>query len=331
MKLKPIQIPKSVSIEEEKTDYGRFSLEPLERGFGFTLGNALRRILLSSIQGAAITRIRIDGVDHEYVPVPGVMEDVIEIELRLKKVRLKADCDLPVSLELKKKGPCVIKAGDIWTPAGIKIINPELEICSLGRNAEIRMEMEVTSGTGYCPIERLKTKNAPLGTIFLDAVFSPVSKVNYSVENTRVGNRADYDKLILEIWTDGTIKPLDALSHSGKILKDYSSVLINFEKEPEIIVEEEVDEEKKRMKKLLSQKVEELELSVRAANCLKEAKLRNLGDLVQRSEQEMLKYKNFGKRSLQELIKVLETKGLRFGMDVSEYLEPDETEKSDET
>ncbi|MBN1151391.1 DNA-directed RNA polymerase subunit alpha [candidate division WOR-3 bacterium] len=330
MKLKPIQIPKSVVVEEENADYGRFTLDPLERGFGFTLGNALRRILLSSVQGAAITRMRIDGVDHEYVPIPGVMEDIIEIEIRLKKVRITADCDLPVTLEIRKKGPCTVKAGDIWTPAGVKIVNPDLEICTLGRNADLKADLEVTSGTGYCPIERIKTKNAPLGTIFLDAVFSPVTKVNFAVDNTRVGNRTDFDKLVVEVWTDGTIKPLDALSHSGKILKDYASVLINFEKEPETIVEEEVDEDKKRMKKLLSQKVEELELSVRAANCLKEAKLKNLGDLVQRSEQEMLKYKNFGKRSLQELVKVLESKGLRFGMDVSEYLEQEETEKSDE-
>jgi len=331
MKLKPLQIPKSINIEEDEDKFGRFVFSPLERGFGYTFGNALRRILISSIQGASITRVKIEGVEHEFTTITGVMEDVVEILIKLKKVKINAEADLPVIMELSKKGPGKVKAGDIWSPMGIEIINPELEICSLGKNGEINIEMEVTSGFGYCPSERLKIKNAPVGAIFLDAIFTPVENVKFHVMNTRVGNRTDFDKLILDIYTDGTMKPLDALSHAGKILKDHAEVLINFEKEPEVIIEPEIDEDKRRMKKLLSQKVEELELSVRAANCLKEASIKTLGDLVQKTEQEMLKYKNFGKRSLQELIKVLEGKGLQFGLDISEYIENEKTEKEDET
>lgn len=331
MKLKPLQMPKSVEIAEENETYGKFIITPLERGFGYTFGVALRRILISSIQGTAITRVQIDGVEHEFTSIPGVMEDVVEILMRLKKVRIKSDADLPAMLELTKKGPGKVKAGDIWTPMGVEIVNKDCAICSLGKNGSIKMEMEVTSGVGYCPSERLKTKTSPVGAIFIDAIYSPVNRVVFDVQNTRVGNRSDYDKLIVEIYTDGTMTPLDALSHAGKIIKDHAEVMINFEKEPEVIVEPEIDEEKRRMQKLLSQKVEELELSVRAANCLKEAEIKTLGDLVQKTEQEMLKYKNFGKRSLQELIKVLEGKGLQFGIDISEYLEEEKSESKDET
>lgn len=331
MKIKPLQIPKKIERKKEDDFFGSYIISPLEKGFADTLGTALRRVLISSVQGAAITRAKIDGVEHEFDAIPGVLEDVVEIVLNIKQVAIKSDADLPATLELNQKGPKEVYAGDIWVPLGIEIVNKEKKLFSLSKNTEIKIELEVNSGIGYVPSEKLKNKLSPVGSIFLDAIYSPVIKVSYKVEKIRIGNKSDYEKLTLDIHTNGSIKPMEALSHAGKILQDYSQIFINFEKEPEMLQEPEVDEEKKMMKKLLSQKVDELELSVRAANCLNDAEIKNLGELVVKSEQDMLKYKNFGKRSLNELISILEGKGLKFNMDIDDYIDVEEMENKDET
>jgi DNA-directed RNA polymerase subunit alpha len=327
MKKKSLQMPKRVEIDTEtfSDDYGRFIVGPLERGYGTTLGNALRRVLLSSIEGAAITSVRIDGVVHEFSTIPGVLEDVTEIVLNLKQVRARLAGDKPQTGWLAANSKRELKAGDIECEADVEILNPEQHIATLSSDAKVRMEMTFDSGRGYVPAEQLKDPRQPIGAITLDAFFSPITKVNYRVENTRVGQRTDYDKLILDVWTDGTIRPDDALAHAAKIVKDHMMLLINFEEElePE---EEEIDEEVERMRELLSRSVDELELSVRSSNCLAAAKIKTLGDLVQKSEVEMLKYRNFGKKSLGELNSILKKQGLSFGLDISKYVKK-ETQK----
>jgi DNA-directed RNA polymerase subunit alpha len=313
-------MPRGVEVDNSTEEYGRFIITPLERGFGVTLGNSLRRVLLSSIQGAAVTSIRIDGIHHEFSTIPGVLEDVPEIVLNIKRLRFKlhSDSSKTISLKAEKKGE--IKAKHIQEDADIEIVNPDLHIATLSDNSNLDMELNIETGRGYVASEFLKEKEKSLGTIFLDALFSPVTKVNIQVENTRVGQRTDYDKLTLEIWTDSSILPRDALSHAAKIVRDHMNLLIAFEKEPEILEEKE-DKEFERIQKLLATRVEELELSVRASNCLENAKIQTIGDLVQKSEKEMLDYRNFGKKSLQELKEILEKMGLQFGMDVKPYLE----------
>ncbi len=321
-----LQIPQSVEVDETSysNNFGRFILQPLERGFGVTIGNALRRVLLSSLPGAAITMIKLDGVLHEFSTIPGVVEDVSEIILNLKQVRLKLLTKRPDKVTLHLKGPKEFKAGDIQNgTTEFEVLNPELHIATLNKEAEFDMELRIGRGHGYVPAEENKQPEQPIGAIPIDAIFTPVKKVSYHVENTRLGHRTDYEKLILEVETDGSITPDDALNYAAKILRDHLQVFINFEIEPEEEEPIEVDEEVLRIRKLLKMPVDELELSVRSYNCLMAANIKTIGDLVRKDEQEMLKFRNFGRKSLQELTKILEEKGLHFGMDVDKYLKGD--------
>jgi len=318
-----LQMPERIEVEEAtySSTYGKFIVQPLERGFGVTIGNALRRVLLSSIPGAAITMIRIDGVLHEFSTIPGVVEDVSEIILNLKGVRVKLLSKKPEKIRLHLKGPMEFTAGEIQKGhTELEVLNPDHHIATLNEDADFSMELRVTRGRGYVPAEENKLPDQPIGTIPIDAIFTPIKKVTYRVEDTRVGHRTDYEKLILEVTTDGSITPDDALTYASKILRDHIQLFINFEPEVEEEIRPDVDEEALRIKKLLKMSVDELELSVRAHNCLKAANITTIGDLVRRDEQEMLKFRNFGRKSLMELKKILEGLGLHFGMDVDKYL-----------
>jgi DNA-directed RNA polymerase subunit alpha len=320
------QMPEAVEIDESThTDtYGKFIVQPLERGYGVTIGNSLRRVLLASLQGAAIVSIKIDGVLHEYSTISGVTEDVTEIALNLKGIRFKLLNKKPDKVMLHLKGPKDFTARDIQIGnTDFEILNPDHHIATLNRDAEIKMEIQIRKGRGYVPAEENRLPDAPIGTIPMDAIYSPIRNVTYTIENTRVGQRTDYEKLILEIWTDGSITPDDALTYAGRILRDHIQLFINFDIKPEKEIEEDIDEETLHVRKLLRKPVEELELSVRSANCLKEARIRSIGDLVRRDESEMLRFKNFGRKSLVELNEILKTKGLHFGMDVDSYLSND--------
>jgi len=321
-----LQMPESIELDEStyKSNYGKFVVQPLERGFGVTIGNAFRRVLMSSLPGAAITMIRIDNIFHEFSSVPGVVEDVAEIILNLKEVRIKLLNKRPEKVVLNLKGPHDFKASDIQNnSADLEILNPEHHVATLNEDANFKMELRIGRGRGYVPAEENKIPDQPIGTIPIDAIFSPIVKVSYQVENTRVGQRTDYEKLIIEIETDGSITPDDALTYAGKILKDHIQLFINFDIEPEEEEVSEVDEEVLRIRRLLKMSVDELELSVRSHNCLMAANIKTIGDLVHRDEQEMLKFRNFGRKSLTELSKILEEKGLYFGMDVDKYLKGD--------
>ena len=318
-----LQMPEHVERDEASYSsiYGKFIIQPLERGFGVTIGNALRRVLLSSLQGAAITHIRVDGVLHEFTTIPGIVEDVSSIILNLKQVRLKLINKRPEKITINLKGPGDFTAGDIQQDStDFEILNPDHHIATMNKEADIKLELRIGRGRGYVPAEENKLPDQPIGTIPLDAIFNPIRKVNYHVENTRVGHKTDYERLILEVWTDGSVTPDDALTFAGKILKDHIQLFIAFDVEPESEEVAEIDEDALRIRKLLKMSVEELELSVRSHNCLKAANIQTIGDLVRRDEQEMLKFRNFGRKSLQELSKILEEKGLHFGMDVDKYL-----------
>ncbi|MCH9054268.1 MAG: DNA-directed RNA polymerase subunit alpha [Proteobacteria bacterium] len=291
--------------------------EPLERGFGLTLANALRRTLLSSLQGAAVTAVKIDGVLHEFSSIPGVREDVTDIILNIKALAIRMGGDVPKRVELKAKGPGEVTAAAIDTGHDIEILNPELVICTLDKGASISLEMTVESGKGYLPAAQNRAEDAPIGTIPVDALFSPVSKVSYRVENTRVGQVTDYDKLSMDIQTDGTVTPEDAVALAARILQDQFQLFINFD-EPRAIAEEERLEEPAFNKNLL-RKVEELELSVRSANCLKNDNIVYIGDLVQKTESEMLRTPNFGRKSLNEIKEVLAQMDLYLGMDIPDW------------
>ncbi len=316
-------MPEKVELDDASytTTFGRFIVQPLERGFGVTLGNMFRRVLLSSLQGAAITAIRIDGVPHEFSTIPGVKEDVVDIILNLKQVRIKLLNKRPDKVTLHLKGPVDFKAGMIGDyTADFEVLNPDLHIATLNEEADFEMEIRVGKGRGYVPAEENKPLEASIGLIPIDAIFSPIRNVRFKVENVRVGQRTDYEKLILEIETDGSITPDDALTYAGKILRDHIQLFINFEIEPEEEEVQEIDEEVLRIKKLLKMNVDELELSVRSHNCLKNANIKTISDLVRLDESELLKFRNFGRKSLQEIQEILEKKGLYFGMDVDKYL-----------
>jgi len=310
------EMPKKLECDNSSyTDmYGKFVAEPFERGYGATVGNALRRVLISSIEGAAVTSIKIAGVHHEFATVPGVVEDVVQIVLNIKKmiVRSYAKESRTIYLKADKKGE--VTAADIKTDEAIEILNPGLHIATLTKNTKFEMELEVGKGRGYVPSERNKKENQPIGVIAVDSIFTPINKVNLSVENTRVGQMTDYDKLVLEIWTNGTVTPKDALLYASHILQRHLDVFVNFGKLPEEEEEPEETPEEVELYEKLSMPISELELSVRSTNCLKEARIKTIGDLVRKTELEMLKYRNFGKKSLGEINKILVEMRLSLGM-----------------
>jgi DNA-directed RNA polymerase subunit alpha len=312
-----------VKIEEGATDtYAKFVAEPFETGYGHTIGNSLRRVLLSSIEGAAIASIKIDGVNHEFQSVDGIVEDVTDIVLNLKQILFIAHRREPVTMFIKVTRSGEITAGDIEPDANVQIVNPEQTICTLDKEMTFSAELEVQVGRGYCPGENNKSEEHPIGVIPVDSLFSPVRLVKYSVENTRVGQITDYDKLILEVWTDGRINPDDALKQGAAILKHHLDVFDRVTEEQYEFEDEgaEVSEEQNKLRKLLNMSVNEIELSVRAANCLNNANITTVGELAMKTEQEMLKYRNFGKKSLNEIKDKLEDLGLSLGMKFDERL-----------
>jgi DNA-directed RNA polymerase subunit alpha len=329
MNLNLLKMPESVVIDESSysNSFGRFTIQPLERGFAVTIGNSLRRVLLSSLPGAAITAIKIDGILHEFSTVPGVREDVTEIILNLKQVRLKLLNKKPVKFDVKLSGPMEFKASDLSKFSNeIEVLNPELKIATLNSSANLSMEIRVGYGKGYVTSGEQVFQDKTIGLIPIDSIFTPIKNVKYEIENVRIGDRNDFEKLVLEITTDGSITPEDALTQSAKILNDHLRLFINYDTEPvEQKQTKEEDLEKERIKKILMTNVEELELSVRAYNCLKSANIKTLADLVRRQESEMLKFRNFGRKSLSELTAKIESFGLHFGFDVDKYL----NEKSD--
>jgi len=318
-----IQMPEGVEVEEVSDTQGRFVVQPLERGYGVTIGNALRRVLLSSLQGIAITAIKIDGVQHEFATIEGVSEDVSDIILNLKEVRFKADEVEEGNLHLNIEGPGEWTAEDIdGTTSEYEVLNPDLHIATLDEGAAVNVDLRVGYGRGYVPAEENKREDDPIGVIAIDSIFTPIKNVKYNVKPTRVGQKIDYEQLTIDVETDGSIHPEDALARAAAILRDHINFFIQMEEEPEPAQEEqEVDEEVQRIRELLAQPVDELDLSVRSHNCLKAASIKTIGDLVRREEKEMLKFRNFGRKSLQELVEVLEDRGLHFGMNVEEYLE----------
>jgi len=314
-KFKGLQKPKRLECELETltSTYGKFYAEPFERGFGLTIGNALRRILLSSIEGAAVTTVRITGALHEFSTIPGVKDDVTDIILNIKGLRVKLHVDHPKTLYLKASSEGEVRASHINPDPDVEILNPDLYIAALDKDGKLEVEMEVRHGRGYVPAERNKKEGQPVDMIAVASIFSPIRKVNFLVEDTRVGQVTDYNKLILEVWTDGSVLPQDAVAYAAKILKDHLSIFINFEEEPEG-EGAAVDEEKERLLEHLNRSVDELELSVRSANCLKNSSIRYIYELVQKTEAEMLKTKNFGRKSLNEIKEILAGMGLALGM-----------------
>jgi DNA-directed RNA polymerase subunit alpha len=312
--------PRRIDVEDNlSSTYGRFECAPLERGMGLTLGNSLRRVLLSSLQGAAITSVRIEGVQHEFSTIPGVLEDVTDVILNLKEVRLRANAVGTKQIQIKKSGAGPVTAGDFVSPdQTVEILEPQHRVATLSEDAELSLTANVEVGKGFVLAEKNAREDQPIGTIPIDSIFSPVRKVNYTVTNARVGRETDYDRLVLEIWTDGSVAPADALAFAAKILKDQLSIFINFEEQAEYpsvgtgtipIAPNEI----------LYRPVDELELSVRSANCLQNADIKFIGELVQRSESEMLKTKNFGRKSLNEIKEILAGLGLEFGMRLDSF------------
>jgi len=326
-----IKMPEGVVQEEssKSATFGRFTVQPLERGFGVTLGNSLRRVLLSSLPGAAITAVKIEGVLHEFSTIPGVLEDVTEIILNLKKVRMRILNKKTLGCEISISGAKDFRAIEIQNACpDVEILNPDLHIAKLNADAKLNIELKFGIGKGYVPANEQKIPEMTIGTIPIDSIFTPIVNARYDVENVRIGEKNDYEKLTFEITTDGSITPEEALSTSAKILKDHVQMFINFDAEPEEEkVENEKDAEAERIKKILLTNVDDLELSVRSHNCLKAANIKTLGDLVRRDENEMLRFRNFGRKSLAELIEIVDNYGLEFGMDVDKYIK-DNTENN---
>lgn len=323
--------PKRVKITPETHDscYGKFVCEPLERGFGITIGNALRRVLLSSLYGAAATSVKINSVTHEFTTIPGVLEDVTDILLNIKEVCFKMEDMGPRTVRIDASGECVVKASDIITDGSVAVLNPELHIATLSDSGKLAMEITVKMGKGYVPSELNKEGDNPLDTIPLDAIFSPIKKVNYVVGNARVGQKTDYDKLTLEVWTNGSVLPEDAVGYAAKILKEQFSLFVNFDEED--AVEETPETEKAEINPNLFRNVDELELSVRSANCLKNANIKYISDLVQKTEGEMLKTKNFGRKSLNEIKEILTEMGLSLGTKLENFPRRSIKEKNKKT
>ncbi|MDR3579704.1 MAG: DNA-directed RNA polymerase subunit alpha [Oryzomonas sp.] len=317
--------PKQLQVEKEtlSNTYGKFYAEPFERGFGTTLGNSLRRILLSTLQGAAITSVRIKGVLHEFSAIQGVTEDVTDIILNLKGVRLKLHSADQAIIRIVHKGEGIITAGDILVGHTVEVMNPDHHILTCGKDANLEIEMTVRMGKGYISADRNRDEKAPVGTIPIDSIYSPIKKVNFTVSNARVGQMTDYDKLTIEVWTDGSANPEDAVAYAAKIMKEQLSIFINFDEESEPSQVEESQEEKDKINENLYRTVEELELSVRSANCLKNAGIKLIGELVSKSEAEMLKTQNFGRKSLNEIKDILTDMGLTFGMKLDDFPDPE--------
>jgi DNA-directed RNA polymerase subunit alpha len=312
--------PKSLVIDNESTTstYGKFVAEPLERGFGITLGNALRRVLLSSLQGSAVTSVQIEGVEHEFTTISEVAEDVTDIILNLKEVQLDLHSLEAKTLRIDAKGPKEVTAGDIIGDQDTTILNPGHHVCTVSEGGRLRMELTARRGRGYVSADRNKVPGQPIGTVPIDSLFSPVKKVNYQVTNARVGQITDYDKLTLEVWTNGSISPADAVAFAAKIVKEQLSIFINFDETEEPAAVESPKDEPKWNENLF-RSVDELELSVRSANCLQNANIKTIGDLVQKSEAEMLKTKNFGRKSLKEIKEILAEMGLSLGMKLDNW------------
>ncbi|HUI93751.1 MAG TPA: DNA-directed RNA polymerase subunit alpha [Chitinivibrionales bacterium] len=328
MKWKSLLMPKTIKVEnpDDVARYGKVIVEPLERGWGHTVGNAIRRVLLSSLQGAAVISVRIENVLHEYSTIQGVKEDITDIILNIKKLRVKLNSDEDATLRLDVSGEGEVKASDIEKNPDVEILNPDLHIATINADAKLKIEMRVSDGRGYVPAEQNKREDDPVGSIPIDALFSPVEKVNYTVENARVGQRTDLDKLVLDVWTDGSISVEDAMAYAAKLLADHFTLFINFEGDLEPVEEVVKDEKAEKLRQLLKMRVDELELSVRSANCLRAANIHTLADLVKNQESDMLKYKNFGRKSLIELNQILANLGLSFGMEV-EKVEPAEAKE----
>lgn len=318
IKLRNFEMPKKLNLDEKSytPTYGKFVAEPFERGYGMTIGNGLRRILISSIEGTSVTSVKISGIQHEFSTIKGVVEDVSQIILNIKQLVLRSHFKTPKALILnvEKKGD--INGSDITTDETVEILNPDLHIATLTKKTKLQMEMEVARGRGYFPAEKNKKEDAPIGLIPVDSIFSPVKKVNFSVENTRVGQVTDYDRLILEVWTNGAIDPKEAMLYASNIFQRHLDIFVGFGTLPEEIVEEEVSKEQKELEEKLAMPISELELSVRSSNCLREARIKTIGELVKKTEMEMLKYRNFGKKSLMEISKILQDMGLHLGMKI---------------
>ncbi|MBK7498461.1 MAG: DNA-directed RNA polymerase subunit alpha [Ignavibacteriales bacterium] len=327
MSVSSLKMPEAVVLDEANytNSFGRFTLQPLERGYGVTLGNSLRRVLLSSLQGAAITSVKFSGVLHEFTTIEGVVEDVSEIILNLKQVRMKFLSKKPNKIDISLSGACEWTAADIQKASNeVEILNPELHIATLNKSAKLDIEIRVGKGVGYIPAQENIVPDQTIGVIPIDSIFTPIKLAKYEVENVRIGDKNDFEKLTFEITTDGSITPDDALTQAAKILREHVQLFINFdiEQEEEQNVSQK-DSESERIKKILLTPVDDLELSVRSHNCLKAANIKNLAELVRKDEQEMLKFRNFGRKSLAELMEIVETLGLDFGMDVDKYIKED--------
>lgn len=329
MSVSYLKMPEAVVLDEATytNTYGKFSLQPLERGYGVTLGNSIRRVLLSSLTGAAITAVKFSGVLHEFTTIEGVVEDVAEIILNLKQVRMKLLNKKPNKIDISFNGEGEWTAADIQkNSAEIEILNPDLHLATLNKNAKFDVELRVGKGKGYIPAFENVSPDYTIGMIPIDSIFTPIKNVKFDVENVRIGDKNDYEKLTVEIITDGSITPDDALTQAAKIMRDHIQLFINFDidQEEEQAVSQK-DSEKERIKRILLTSVDDLELSVRSHNCLKAANIKNLADLVKRDESEMLRFRNFGRKSLAELMEIVENLGLEFGMDIDKYLK-EETE-----
>jgi DNA-directed RNA polymerase subunit alpha len=318
--------PKQLEIDDKSLTptYGKFYAEPFERGFGQTIGNSLRRILLSSLMGASIVAVRIKGILHEFSTIPGVTEDVTDIILNLKEVRLRLNDGEQQTIKIDAKGPGTVQAKDMIVPPSVEILNPEHKIATLSRDAKLEVEMTAKLGRGYVPAERNKEEGVPVDTIFIDAVFSPIHKVNFTVTNARVGQRTDYDRLVFEVHTDGSVRPEDAMAYAAKILQDQVGIFVNFQDEPR--QERREDGPTIPLNDNLFRSVDELEFSVRSQNCLQNADIKYIGELVQKTEQEMLKTKNFGHKSLNEIKEILREMGLELGMKIDHFPPREEIE-----
>jgi DNA-directed RNA polymerase subunit alpha len=319
-----LQMPEKVELEQStySPNSGRFTLQPLEKGFGVTIGNSMRRVLLSSLPGTAITAIRVDGIQHEFSTIKGMVEDVADFILNLKQIRIKSINKKATKVTMQVKGPGKLKAGDIQkSSAEIEVLNPDCHLATLNKDADFEIEFRLGRGKGYISAEENKSADQPLDTIAIDSIFTPIMNVHYTVEPTRVGGQTDFEKLVLDIETDGSITPEEDVTHAAKILRDHLQLFINFGVEPEAEkAETEQEAEMSRLRKVLRTSVDELELSVRSHNCLRSANIKTLADLVRRSESELLKFRNFGRKSLAELSEIVDQHGLTFGMDVDKYL-----------